>query len=435
VTQSLAAGHSPSTARSTSPSAVPEGERSYLEIDLGRVEANLHTLGEHLRAERSADAANSVKDGPRRPENSGPPAVCAVVKKQAYGLGATAIASRLVKAGVEMLAVYDAAEAEQLVTAGITAPMLVLMPVRTLNRTNALYRHATRGRLHLAVHEPDQLAALNEVGHRFGLTLPVHLYLDTGMSRAGLSCEQLADAIAQAQGLRFVRVAGLYSHLATADGDGQFTETQRCRFQQALQEHEPLLDRNTTRHLANTCGILRDPSLHYDMVRPGLGLFGYGPEQMTDRTLHGAASPQAVLRWMSRLIHVQQYAAGSAVGYGATDVLDRDSTLGVVPVGYGDGYPLELSNQAVVRIEGPGGQWHEAPVRGRVSMDQLVVDLTEVPASADAPGALSDAPVEVYSSDAEAANALPRLAELAHTHCYELLCRLSSSLKRQYING
>jgi len=417
VTQSLAARHRSSPAG-------PAGalsDRSYLEINLGRLEANLHALRRLLAGSNSGHAVQR-------------PAMCAVVKKQAYGLGAVAIAHRLVKAGVDMLAVYDAAEAEELVTAGITAPMLVLMPVHELARTNALYRHAARGKLHLAVHGPEQLAALNEVGHRFGLKLPVHLYLDTGMSRGGLNREQLAKAIARACESRFVQIAGLYSHLATADSDGAFAESQRQRLEQALREHAPLIGGEVTRHLANTCGILRDASLHYDMVRPGLGLLGYGPEQMPIEDALEGEPLVPVARWMSRLIHVQQYPVGTAVGYGGTDVLERRSTLGVVPVGYGDGYPLELSNQAVMRLEDADGHWPHAPIRGRVSMDQLVVDLTDVAGSTDALDSLLNASVEVYSDEPTAPNALPRLAQQAGTHCYELLCRLSPRLKRYHVN-
>ena len=188
--------------------------------------------------------------------------------------------------GTAMLAVYDAAEAAELVTAGITAPILVLMPVRTLQRTDALYRHAARERLHLAVHAPDQLDELNELGHSFGLRLPVHLYLDTGMSRAGLSESQFGEALVWAQALEGVRVTGVYSHLATADGDGAFAAVQRARFEQALALHEAFLPSGARRHLANTCGTLRDPGLHFDMVRPGLGLIGFGPEQMPAGEAH-----------------------------------------------------------------------------------------------------------------------------------------------------
>jgi alanine racemase len=412
LTQSLAPQ---STARSTRP-AGPSGQRSYLEIDLSRLESNVARLGQHL-------GENATTDQPAAK-------LCAVVKKQAYGLGAVPIAQRLIKAGTAMLAVYDAAEAAELVTAGITAPILVLMPVRTLQRTDALYRHAARERLHLAVHAPDQLDELNELGHSFGLRLPVHLYLDTGMSRAGLNDPQFAEALSRAREARFVRLAGVYSHLATADADPDFAQAQHRHFEQALSNHAALLEPETIRHLANTSGTLRSNSLHYDMVRAGLGVLGYGPPQLAQTSPAGQALAP-VLRWISQVTHIQWYPAGATVSYGATDQLQRESLLAIVPVGYGDGYPLALSNQATMRVQAPDGSWHDAPVRGRVSMDQTVVDLTDVPAPADA---LMNQPVEVYSNDPQARNSLTHMAALAETHCYELLCRLSPQLKRCYIH-
>jgi len=386
-----------------------------LEIDLTRLQRNADALQDWIA---------------RAAAPTSPPGICGVIKKDGYGLGAVPLARRLQQAGARMLAVYDAGEAEQLVSSGITTPLLVLMPVRRLSRTAALYRHAATGRLQLAVHDPDQLAQLEESGHKLGIVLPIHLYLDTGMSRAGLRPEQLGEVFDRLEDSRFLKLTGVYSHLATADVDPAFVRQQQAAFDGALAEHAHRLPATVTRHLANTFATLRDPELHYEMVRPGLGLLGYGPDLMAEGPVASPPELAPVLRWVSRLVHVQDYPAGASVGYGATYELARPSVLGIVPVGYGDGYPHGLSNRGTVRVLTAEGPPVSAPVVGRVNMDQLVVDLTDVPQGREA---LLQGEVEIYSNDPASPNALPTLASLAGSHCYELLCRLSPNLPRRYI--
>jgi len=429
LTQSLEAGDGAAVFEAD-PSA---RARSHLEVDLAAIEQN----GRALRGlTHGVHGKTGVAD------------LCAVVKKDAYGLGAPAIARRLAEAGAAMLALYDIAEAEPLLAAGVDLPLLVLGPTWRLDGAPAALEHARAARLHLAVHSLQQLNTLCEAGKAMGACLPLHFYLDTGMSRGGLNDNQLGRALAQAASSRHVRIAGLYSHLATADRDGAFAAVQRRRFEQAVTLHRGLLPRDVTLHLANTCGTLRDPALHQRMIRPGLGLFGFGPEQMGDNDVietgcQNEVALRPAVRWVSRLTHVQRYPAGTPVGYGGTDALKRESLLGIVPVGYGDGYPLALSNQASVRLQLGDGCWHEAPVRGRINMDETIIDLTDAAsamslsadrASRDAPEtSLLGSSVELYSNDPQAANTLPRLAAQAQTHCYELLCRIAPHVERRYI--
>ncbi|MFW6031878.1 MAG: alanine racemase [Phycisphaeraceae bacterium] len=384
---------------------------SWLEIDLDRLESNAATLL----------AALQTTGGPR---------LCAVVKKNAYGLGVGPIAHRLARVGCCMLAVYTPEEAEQLVTEGPACPLLLMMPLRHIDRAGRLHRAAMAGRLHLSVHSAEHFERIAHIGRSFGMKLPVHLYLDTGMSRGGLSDADLRQIVGRLPGHRYVQLAGIYSHLATADLDSEYAHRQYERFSAAVDAAE--LPAGVTRHLANTCATMRDPRYHLDLVRVGLGLLGYGPRMLVDPPA-AAALPDVrpIMRWMSRIVDVHRYPAGSSVGYGQTHRLGRASLLGVVPVGYGDGYPLGLSNKASVRIRpAEDAPWHEAPVLGRVNMDQIVVDLTDLETAM--PGNLVGADVEVISNDPDAPNALEKLAELAGSHCYEMLCRLSSHLPRRY---
>ena len=405
-------GHRQPTA-SAAVSGPGPAHASLVHVDLDRIAANL------------ARFRSLVGPGVR---------LCAVVKKGGYGLGALPVARHLLAAGCDMLAVYDEPEAVELVEAGLTeggSELLIMRPSWALP-AGPLAHAARTGRLHLSIHEHAQVAALARDAARLTTPLPVHVFLDTGMSRAGLDpadVPRVLDAIAAEPRLR---LAGVYSHLATAEEAHDFAEQQLKRFSDAtaaLAAHTAV-----TRHLANTCGTLRSGAMHLDMVRVGLGLWGYGHEQHAGpRCVAADFAFQPAVRWLSRAVHVRAYDAGAGVGYGLTNRLDRPSLLGLVPVGYGDGYPVALSGRAVVRVR-VGERWVDAPVCGRVNMDQITIDLTDAARDLASPAdALRDAEVELVSNDPGAANSLPRLAALASTHCYELLCRMGG--QRVYLGG
>ncbi|MFW6336284.1 MAG: alanine racemase [Phycisphaeraceae bacterium] len=406
-------------------------EQSWLEVDLARLEHNAAAI-------RRFAAEQAQRLAPRRRA----PIVCASLKKDGYGLGAGAMSHRLIKAGCGMLAVYSPAEAERLAERGLSVPILVLMPVDRIARTDALYRPAVAERLHLAVHDEQQLRGLNQTGQTLGIRLPVHLYFDTGMARGGLSVEQFHDLVRRGRDFRHVRFAGVCSHLATGATDADFVQEQLQRFHHAVDEIAGLLPDDCLRHLANSFGSLRDAATHLDMIRPGLALLGYGSELFDGPAAGEAPELEPVVRWMSRVVHVQRYPRRTPVGYGSTHKLKRESILGVVPVGYADGYPMGLSNKASVMVrakvdsEGPGHRIHaetatDCHVLGQVNMDQIVIDLTDVPC--DDANDLKGRVVEVYGREPSASHSLPRLADLAKTHVYELLCRVSPTVKRVYV--
>ena len=171
---------------------------SRLEVDLGAIAENVATIRRLVGPDVT---------------------ICGVVKKNAYGLGASTIAHRMARAGCKMLAVYSPQEADELTAGAVTTPILLLYPLRHLARTEGLYRPAVAERLHLTIHAPDQLEAVDQIGRTFGIRMPTHLFVDTGMSRSGLSAEQFAEALATQKQRRYSRVAGVMSHLATASSD------------------------------------------------------------------------------------------------------------------------------------------------------------------------------------------------------------------------
>jgi alanine racemase len=279
------------------------------------------------------------------------------------------------------------------------------------------------------VHDRAQAEFLDRLGRMTGIVLPVHLYLDTGMSRAGLSAPQFA-AICQDLG-RFpaIRVRGVYTHFAAAEEDLAFTEHQMEQLDAALDAWRAALGEDLVVHAANTYAVHRDRRFHRSMVRVGLGLYGYGPQLMSGPLLSAEPAVQPIVRWVARIVHLQRYARGATVGYSRTHRLDRDSLLALVPVGYADGYPLSLGNRGVVRVAGaPGERPCSAAVVGRVNMDQIVLDLTDSPHAARL-----GAEVELLGRDEDSPCPLHRLAALAGSSCYELLCRLSARLPRRYL--
>ena len=353
--------------------------------------------------------------------------VCAVVKADAYGLGAVKIARRLVSAGVSFLAVYSMEQAAELVRAGIHCDLLVLMPVDSVDRGDVLYRAAVDGRLHLAVHSADQLERIDAAARQFGIRIGVHVEVNTGMSRCGMPIEEADRVLGEIDRRRFVRLAGLFTHTAGPDTDPAYTHQQHERFEGLLARHADLLRRaEATVHFAGTLAALRDPAYHRSMVRLGLGLYGYGVESMKGETRTDPPPRLSPLvRWTSSIVHTLRVPAGSPVGYHGRYITERDSRLALVPVGHADGYPMSLSDRGVVRI---GPELRPAPVRGQVNMDQIIIDVTGLP------GADVGAEVELIADDPDAPNALPKLADLAGSSCYEMLCRLSPRLPRRYLS-
>ena len=178
------------------------------------------------------------------------------------------------------------------------------------------------------------------------------------------------------------------------------------------------------RHFAGTYAAQRDPKNHYDMVRLGLGLYGYGASESGPGPWAGPFDLKPVLRWTSRIVRLKEVPEGVGVGYNHLFTTKRPTRLAVVPVGYSDGYPLALSNKATVRV---GEDQVPCPVVGQVNMDQTIIDVTNVEAVS-----VGDE-VELIGREPGADNELQKLAELAGSNPYEMLCRLSPHIKRRYV--
>ena len=340
--------------------------------------------------------------------------VMASVKADAYGHGAVAVARALAADGVEWLAVSHISEAAELREAGITLPILLLAytPPAEAARLAALG-------VAQSVSDGDYAAALNAAAAAAGVSVEVHVKLDTGMGRIGFVCHDDApvDDIAAVCALPHLRPTGIFTHFALADvatdEADAFTRQQFSRFTNTI---DRLAARGVTfdlRHCCNSAAALRFPEMHLDMVRPGIVLYGCPPDEAL--SLPVTLTPAMTLR--SVVAQIKTVPAGTPISYGGTAVTARESRLATVPIGYADGLLRACSNHGAMTVCGK-----RAPIVGRVCMDQCVLDVTDIPETA------VGETVTVFGESPTAGE----LAAWADTIAYEILCRVGKRVVRVY---
>ena len=396
---------------------------SRIEVDLTAISGNVRTLRKVLS---SAPALSGSGSAP-------PPGICAVLKADAYALGAARIAKRLGIAGVDMIAVYTPEQARALIEAAVTTPILLLMPLHEFERSDALYRAGTPSQLHLTIHDEASLNAAATFSDQLGMTLTLHLEVDTGMSRGGSRPDEALRLAKRIAAHPRLTIAGVFNHFACSDSNDAFTKQQADAFTRWLESAKTILPPDCIIHEANTCGAFRSAGFHRSMIRAGLALFGYAGEDFADpdnfEFREEAARLAPAVRWVSQIVQTKRIDTGTPVGYASTWRATRPTRLALVPVGYADGYPIALSNKAKIAVELPGGIKAFAPIVGRVSMDQLTIDITDLPEDAVGIGARA----EIIGADRSAPNHLPTLAKQAGMITHEMLLRLSARLPRHYI--
>ncbi|MBI2911097.1 MAG: alanine racemase [Chloroflexi bacterium] len=364
--------------------------------------------GRPLWAEVDLDAlAHNVAVLRRRVPRS---ELMAVVKANAYGHGAVAVAAAALGAGASRLGVACVDEAVQLRAAGIEAPILVLGHSPP-HEAAALVAHDVTATI-------DSLAladVLSAEAQRRGRRLPVHMEVDTGMSRFGLSpvdAVTIGRALSEREGLE---LEGLYTHFATADeADKGFTHRQY----EALLWAAEQLGSVAVRHAANSAAVLDLPEMALEMVRPGISLYGIYPSGAVAR----GADLRPVLSLRARVARTHWLQPGQAVSYGRTWVAERATRIALVPCGYADGLRRGLSNRASLLVRG-----RRAPIRGRVCMDSCMVDVTDLPDVA-----VGDE-VTIIGVDGDAVLPVEELAELEGTIPYEILCGISARVPRLFL--
>ncbi len=337
--------------------------------------------------------------------------VMAVVKANAYGHGLLRVATELEREGADYLGVAFLEEGMFLRRNGVRAPILVLGAINTAQ----IPRFLDHG-LELTIPSVEKAHAVSAAALASGRRARVHLKVDTGMERIGVhwySAEPFIDEVLALPGLEIV---GLFSHFATADEDLDFAREQIRRFESVLALLEAKGCRPPLVHIANSAGLVNLPEARYDLVRPGILLYGYEP------TARRRLGLDPVMRLMSKVAYFKCVRAGSPVSYGGTWAPGCDTRLATVPIGYGDGYSRALSNKGEVLIRG-----RRLPVVGRVCMDQLMVDL--------GPHGEAYNGDDVLLFGRHGADHLPAefLCERMGTIPYELTCMVSSRVPRIYV--
>lgn len=322
-----------------------------------------------------------------------------IVKADAYGHGAVEVSRIYESLGADYLGVAFFEEAQILREAGIKTRIIVLFD----REIDGIFRY----NLIPVIFDMQQAKLLSKEAYRRGVILPVHIKVETGMGRLGIY-DQPCETIKKIAQLENIKIEGVMSHLPRAE-DNEWTEAQINRFKQIIQCLK-IAGINPIFHIANSQGLFYEYAL-FDAVRPGLMLYGYGSDKV-----------KPCMTVKTRLLDIRSLPKGTPISYGGTYITKRSSLIGVIPVGYADGYFRALSNKAEVIVRGK-----RVPVVGTVCMDLTMIDLTEIEESQ-----IDDEVILLGKMDSEEINA-SQIAQWAETIPYEVLTSLGGRARRKYI--
>jgi alanine racemase len=361
-----------------------------------RAEVLLDAIGHNLKVVQNAAQGHKV---------------LAVVKADAYGHGVVPVAQRLQVEGVDGFGVALAEEGIELREAGIDRAILVLNGI-----SGGAHRDIIAAGLTPVLYEISEASAFDAISD--GRPIDVHLKVDTGMGRLGVPLGELTNFLRELRRFPSIRIAGLMTHLSTADTDPAYVAEQVAGFAQAQGlvrrfGHEPAV-----LHVANSAALFRHPETHFDWVRPGLALYGYPGSDSIDAPLRPA------MRWRTEVLRLRTLEPGESAGYGRSFRATSETLVATIPVGYGDGLLRSASNRGHVLIRGI-----RCPIVGNIAMDLTTVDVS------DAPGVtIGDEAVLLGEQNGATLDARD-LAVAAGTIPYEVLTNVSRRVPRIYLNG
>ena len=360
-------------------------QKAFAEIDLNALSHNLKITG----------------------QKTGNKNILAVVKANAYGHGAVEVSRHLFKQGVSYLGTAFKSEAIHLRESGINTPILVFFDRENIdeyfkyNLTPVVFDLSTAGKL-------------SKEAVRRKRSIAIHIKIDTGMGRLGFPIEKALTEIPKIVCLKNVQLEGLMSHFSDADlEDKGFAALQLKRFLLLKKEFQQKKIGFKYHHIANSAAVLSMKDAHLNMVRPGIMLYGYGLSK--DDNL------RPVLSLKSGILLLKKVPAGTPISYGRTFITKRKSTIAIIPVGYADGYSRRLSNNGEVIINGK-----KAPVVGRVCMDTIMADVTDIP------GVNMDCVVILIGSQGRVKITAQDIADMAGTIPYEVLTSIGQRVMRVY---
>jgi len=348
--------------------------------------------------------------------------VCAVIKADAYGHGATPCALSLESAGAKWLGVTTTDEGMPLRSAGVRSRILLMTGFWRGEEDEVVRQNLTA-----TVWEPWHVEVLSDAAQRLGAgPQPIHLKIDSGMGRLGVTLAELPSMCRVIQRASHIVLEGVSTHFASSEvTDAPETQLQIENFERALRIVKDAGFSPALCHMDNTGGILARHDSWRDMVRPGIALYGY---TLPLRSMKASADNRPTIRvrpalsWRTRIISIRQFAAGQPVGYGGTYKTTAPSRIAVLPVGYADGYRRALSNRGRVIIRNG-----YAPIVGAVSMDLTLVDVSKIPGAAEGDDAMLIGSRGSLKVDAA------ELAELSGTVPYEILCGISKRVPRVHL--
>ncbi len=372
--------------------------RAVAEIDLDAILYNVGQMGRHIAAGAK---------------------IMAVIKADGYGHGAVPIGKELEPLDIVWgYAVATAEEAWILRRNGLEKPILVLGAVFPEQ-----YQGLVGQEIRPTIYSLQQAEGLEEFLSRQGTSLPVHVKIDTGLSRLGFQAtEKAAGEVAQIAGMGHIIVEGLFTHFAKSDAkDKSMAISQMERFgtmQKMLAGYGISIP---IAHCSNSAAIIDMPEAHMDLVRAGISLYGMWPSSEVQKE---NISLRPALSLKSCIVFLKELEQGRAVSYGATYETSGNQRIATIPVGYGDGYPRSLSNRGYVLVHG-----RRAPICGRICMDQFMVDVTDIPEAAE--GDI----VTLVGTDGAETITMEGIGELSGRFNYEFACDLGKRIPRVYKKG
>lgn len=376
---------------------------TWAEVSLDRLRQNFRAVQQHVGARVN---------------------ICAVVKADAYGHGAVQCSAALEEEGARWLGVTSLDEAIPLRDAGIEARILLMTGFWRGEEEEIVQLGLTP-----TVWEPWQIDGLEKAAARLAISnFAVHLKVDTGMGRLGVSLDELPGVCAGIKASSHLLLEGVSTHLASSEIlDAPSYEEQLKAFEQAKRILSEAGLKPSLAHVANTSAAIARRESWNNMVRPGLALYGYYlPFERAGREVSGSAwrlNVKPVLTWKTRILSLREAGANQALGYGGTYTTRSPARIAVLPVGYADGFNRALSSRGRVIVRD-----HYAPIVGRISMDLTLVDVTGIP-GVD----VGDEVVLLGSSDGLCVSPQEH-ADLANTIPYEILCAISKRVPRKYGN-
>ena len=347
--------------------------------------------------------------------------ILVTIKADAYGHGLVPVAKRLASCKADWLGVASIDEGIKLREANIDLPILILGLILKRD-TKPLFRY----RLTPTICDIALASVLNKKAGAFGRPINVHIKVDTGMGRIGVLAKDASELVKRAHKLKFINIEGIFTHFPLADMDKDFTLQQIDLFNRLIYQLKkeginiPLI------HAANSMGIIGYKNSHFNMVRPGLAIYGLYPKEnfpakAGSRQMRENITLKPVLSLKTKVIYTKRVPAGSGISYGHDYITKKDTTIVTLPIGYGDGYPRNLSNKAEVLIGG-----RRFKISGKICMDQLMVDVGNLAVR------VGDEVVLIGSQGKNKITA-EELAGLSGTIPYEIVCGLGSRIPRVYI--